>query len=56
MRIYRCDNCGEELETEDEVRYLKWLVNEVGDIHHIIGEYCAPCMNKIEARIKEGVN
>ena len=53
MRKYICDNCGAEFET-DELFALKWM-HETLLAEEKIGEFCRVCMEKIKARIQEGV-
>jgi len=52
--IYRCDNCGAEFEEAyEDLQALLWRWNDAEE--DLIGHYCSKCQEKIEARIKEGI-
>ena len=57
MRKYICDNCGQEV-SESNLWALSW--NDVQGLlrvgEGVFGEYCPDCREKINKRIKEGVN
>ena len=53
-RRYICDNCGKDVRDPDYLNALLWRWMDAEET--FIGEYCGECSDKIEKRIKEGVN